>query len=276
MSAEQAEDFSLVRTIDIHYFPNKLLFILLLVLFPVMIAWFYFTGQHLIQSVSSSILQIIIVFLCWALGRELDPDHDYAAFFGIPLLFLPVSLNQGNIFVLLWFIIGLRIINQTTGKQTTSTDIIIFVLLTLFSALISSAIILLPLAILIIFLNSYLPKKQSGLSLLSIPLFPSFVLLLLISPTAWNFLNPSPRILMYIAVSSALLFLITTTTEELHSKGDYSYSSLSLKRIQSAQLICVLSVLVISTFHGTIFMVFPVWAAITGVGFFRLLQLIIH
>jgi hypothetical protein len=89
------------------------------------------------------------------------------------------------------------------------------------------------------------------------------------------FLNASPWILIYVAISSGLLFLVTTTTDEPKTTGDYSFSRLSPKRVQSAQLVCVLSILLISTFHGSILLVFPVWAAITGVGFYRLIHLII-
>lgn len=275
MPEDSSEDFSLARTIDITYIPNKILIFLLFFVLIGTIGWNLYTGQNLLQSIISGILQLFLVFFCWAIGRELDPDHDYAAFFGIPLLFVPFTITQGNVFVLLWFLISLRLINQTTGKQTTSTDIIFFVFLTLFSAFLSSAILLLPLAIIIILLSSFLPKKQPGLSLLSIPLFPSLILLLLINPEAWSFLNTSPWILIYIAVSSALLFLVTTTTDKFKTTGDHSSSRLSSKRVQSAQLLCVLSVLIISTFHGSILVVFPVWAAITGIGFYRLIHLLL-
>lgn len=270
MTAESSEEFTLSRIIDIHYKPNKILLVILLITLITSFNWFTYNGQNIAQSILSSFYQVLLVFFCWTIGRELDPDYNYAAFIGIPFLFLPITINQGNLFVILWFLIGLRIINQTTGKKTTSTDVFIFVFLTLLSAFTSSAVLLIPLAIIFIILTSLLPKKRVGLSLLSIPLFPSFFLLILIKPAAWNFLNPSPFVLVYIAISSALLFLVTTNTDKLQSTGDHSFSKLSIKRVQSAQLLCVLSVLIISTFHSNLLSVFPVWAAITGVGLYRL------
>ena len=65
-------------------------------------------------------------------------------------------------------------------------------------------------------------------------------------------------------------------TDEVNCKGDYSYKQLSLKRVQTAQIIAVLSVLLLTTFHGNILSIFPAWAAITGVGVFRLVHLIIN
>lgn len=276
MAPEPNEEFTLARTLDIHYLPNKILLILLPIIFLGSFGWFYFTNRTIFQSIVFAFLQIILVFLCWAIAREIDPDHDYAAFFGIPLLFLPFTVVQGNILILLWLIMSLRLINQTTGKATSSSDVTVFIFLSIITSLVSIQLLILPLSISIILLTSFLPKKQPALSFLSIPLLPSFILLILIFPESWDFLNPSPWLLIYIAFSSALLLLVTTMTDEVNCKGDYSYKQLSLKRVQTAQIIAVLSVLLLTTFHGNILSIFPAWAAITGVGVFRLVHLIIN
>ena len=275
MSDESSEEFTLARGLDSSYTPNKVLFAVLLLVIPVTIGWQVFSGETIVQSLIISLFQVILVFLCWALGRELDPDHDYAAFFGIVFLFLPFTITQGNILIAIWFLIGLRVINLTTGKSVTSTDILVYVLLSFLAALVTSAILVIPLSIIIILLSSFLPKRQPELGLLSIPLFPGFILLMLITPETWCFLNVSPLILIYIAFSSALLFLVTTTTDTIDCTGDRSMKPLSLKRVQTAQLVGVLSVLILSTFHGNILFVFPMWAAISGVGIYRLIYLII-
>lgn len=279
MPPDSSEEFTLGRGLDLKFTSNKIVIILALAIIPISFGWFWSTGHDLIGSLFSSIIQSILLFLCWAIARELDPDHDYAAFLGIPILFIPLIFMpgnlQGNILVILWFLLGLRLINQTTGRSCSSTDVVFFMILTLVAAFFSDAILLVPLAVFIIFLAAFLPKKQLGLTFLSLPLFPSFILLFLITPDAWIFLNPSPLILIYIAMSSALLFLVTTTTDTITCKGDHSFSILSVKRVQSAQLICVLSVLMLTTFHGSLFFLFPVWAAITGVGIYRLILLII-
>lgn len=275
MSDESSEEFTLARGLDSSYTPNKVLFAVLLLVIPVTIGWQVFSGETIVQSLIISLFQVILVFLCWALGRELDPDHDYAAFFGIVFLFLPFTITQGNILIAIWFLIGLRVINLTTGKSVTSTDILVYVLLSFLAALVTSAILVIPLSIIIILLSSFLPKRKPELGLLSIPLFPGFILLMLINPETWCFLNVSPLLLIYIAFSSALLFLVTTTTDTIGCTGDRSMKPLSLKRVQTAQLVGVLSVLILTTFHGNILFVFPMWAAISGVGIYRLIYLII-
>ena len=276
MAAESTEEFTLIRIIDTQYKPNKILLIILPLIFFATFGWYFYKNTIFVQSLYFALVQTLIVFICWAVGRELDPDYDYAAFLGIPLLFLPFSLTQGNILVLFWFLFSLRLLNQTTGKRTTSSDVTFYLSLSILSALLSTQILILPLAIFIIALTSVISNKKIQLTILSIPLIPSFILFYLVFPDAWMLLNPSPWILMYIAVSCALMFFVTTTTDKINCKGDHSSTPLSLKRVQSSQIIVVLSVLLISTFHGSILSVFPVWAAITGIGIFRLFHFFIR
>ncbi len=276
MAAEPTEEFTLLRILDTRYKPNKILFIILLIQFFLTFGWYSFNSNTVVQSIYLALIQTIIVFLCWAIGRELDPDHDYAAFLGLPLLFLPFSFTQGNIFVLLWFLISLRLLNQTTGIRSTSSDVTFYISLSILSALLSTQILILLIAIFIIVVTSIIPKKEIQLSILATPLIPCFILFYFVFPEAWILLNPSPWLLMYIAVSCALMFFITTTTDKIDCIGDHSLTPLSLKRVQSGQIIAVLSVLMLSTFHGSIYPIFPVWAAITGVGIFRLFHFFIR
>ena len=273
MESKSRDEFTLSRLLDFNYAPNRLLLTILLVVLLASTAWFFYSNNTVIQSIFFALIQTIIVFLCWAIGRELDPDHDYSAFFGIILLFLPFSLLKGNIFLLFWFLISLRIVNQTTGKNTSSSDISLYVFITLIAALITTNLIIIPLSLIIIILTAILPEEQLNLSLLSIPLIPSFILLLLVFPDSWALIDPSPFVLIFIALSSALLFLVTITTESVNCLGDYSKKPLSLKRVQSTQIIAVLSILLITTFHGSFFSVFPIWAALAGIGIFRLIYL---
>lgn len=274
MESKSTDEFTLSRLIDYNYPPNRLLLFVLLIVLISSLAWFFYSNNSILQSIFFALIQTIIVFLCWAIGRELDPDHDYAAFFGLILLFLPFTLLKGNVFLLIWFLMSLRIVNHTTGKNTSSSDISLYVFITLIAALITTNIIIIPLSIIIIILTAILPKQQLNLTLLSIPLIPSLILLSLIFTDAWSILDPSPFILIFIALSSALMFLVTITTDTIQCLGDYSNQPLSLKRVQSTQIIAVLSILLITTFHGSFFSVFPIWAAIIGIGVFRLIYLL--
>ena len=160
MATESMEELTLMRNLDLNYTPNKILLMLMPIILLGSFGWYFYMNNMFVQSVFFALIQSIIVFLCWAVGRELDPDHDYAAFFGLPLLFLPDTFTQGNIFVLFWFLISLRLLNQTTGKIITSSDVTFYVFLSILSVLLSNQIIILPLALLIIVLTSFLPNKH--------------------------------------------------------------------------------------------------------------------
>lgn len=244
-------------------------------LFILSVGWSIYQDKTIMQSLMISIFQTLMVFFCWATARELDPDHDYAAFFGIPFLFHPLVFGQGNILIFIWFLIALRILNQTTGKKVSTTDILLFVFLTLLTVILSGAVLLIILAISIIILSSLLSSNRSTDILLSLPLFPSFLLFLLITPNVWTLLQPTSSKLVFISVASFLLFLVTATTHEIRCTGDFSSYHLSVKRIQTTQIMGILSVLLISVFHGSILIVYPIWAAIIGIGIHRIISLMI-
>jgi len=57
------------------------------------------------------------VFLAWVLARETDPDRWFSAFFAAAGgLASAVVLGSPSFLFLLWFVIGLRYINRTTGE----------------------------------------------------------------------------------------------------------------------------------------------------------------
>ena len=275
MTIESSDGFTLARGLDPTYPPNKILLLLLPALFFISIGWSLLLGKNIPQSIIFSIIQILLVFLCWAIAREIDPDHDYAAFFGLALLFHPLVLGQGNILILFWFIIALRLLNQTTGKQNTTTDLLFFIFLSVLAVILSSAVLLIILAIVIIVLSSFLSLNRSTDILLSIPLFPSFFLFYLITPNPWTIILPSLSTILFITIASVLLFLITVTTHQIQCTGDHSSHHLSVKRIQSTQIICLLSSLILSVFHGGILIIYPVWTAIIGIGIHRIISLMI-
>ena len=169
------------------------------------------------------------------------------------------------------FLISLRLINQTTGESFTSVDVFVYVFLSVIAAILSTGFLLLPLTILIIFVASILSKNEVSYILLSIPLLPLFILLYVLNRQSFALLNPTLPLLLFLGFSCILLFFVTMTTKEVTCTGDHSFNRLSTKKVQSAQLIALISVLLISTVHGNVQMVFPVWAAITGIGIYRLI-----
>jgi hypothetical protein len=65
----------------------------------------------------------LTVFFGWALGRELDPDHDRSAFVGAALALAGVvAWGLGGLGVAFWLLLVMRVVNRTTGRPATVLD----------------------------------------------------------------------------------------------------------------------------------------------------------
>jgi len=68
------------------------------------------------------------VFLAWALGREVDPDHDLSAFTAAGLALVGIFLwGIPGLGLLFWLLAGVRIVNRTTGLAPTVVDSMVFI-----------------------------------------------------------------------------------------------------------------------------------------------------
>ena len=87
-------------------------------------------GESVAGIASAGLVAAIAVFGTWALGRELSPDHNVAAFvamaLGFGVLFLTESVSLLTLFVALFLA---RIVNRTVGLPARVSDSIAVVLL---------------------------------------------------------------------------------------------------------------------------------------------------
>jgi hypothetical protein len=67
----------------------------------------------------------VTVFLTWALGRELDPDHPLSAFVGVGLALIGAILwGTGGLGLLFWLLLVMRVVNRTPGRPATALDLL--------------------------------------------------------------------------------------------------------------------------------------------------------
>jgi hypothetical protein len=65
------------------------------------------------------------VFLAWAFGRELDPDHHLSAFVGVALaLIVAIVWGMGGLGMSFWLLLAMRIVNRTPGRPATVLDLL--------------------------------------------------------------------------------------------------------------------------------------------------------
>lgn len=76
------------------------------------------------------------VFLGWALAREIDPDHDRAAFVAASLAALSVVLvGRPDFLLLFWVLLWLRVVNRSTGLPAGWADSVAILGLSIYQSL---------------------------------------------------------------------------------------------------------------------------------------------
>jgi hypothetical protein len=118
-------DFTaLARTpIDLSYPTNRAIAVLTTVVTIAGAILRLLRGTTPLESVLWGIAAGLAVFLTWALGRELDPDHDLSAFVGAGLVFIALLLvDAPSLLLILWLLSVLRTVNRTVGLPAKPLD----------------------------------------------------------------------------------------------------------------------------------------------------------
>lgn len=120
------------RSIDLHVPTNRAILVLSAATFLVSVAVFLALGNSFSSSLLSSLALAGTTFLAWALGREVDPDTQSVAFFAATAALIgAVFLGAPDFLLVFWFLLGLRLINRSTGQDPSAVDLTLFCALSL-------------------------------------------------------------------------------------------------------------------------------------------------
>jgi hypothetical protein len=267
---------SLGRTIDLRYGPHRAITLLAAAAAVILGVQQMYRGASTLEAASQAAGAGILVFLTWALARELDPDHELSAFAaallsgaGMLWLGLPTLLPS------LWVILALRVVNRTVGRPPTGLDWLGMLGLTLYMSLTAS------------WLFAAFTAAAAGLDAsLAEPNRPSRLIAALsaglavgayvLEPGRWVGLERSPLELSVLLAGSLFAGLIIVTSARVASVADLTGNPLIPARVQSAQAL--------GWSIGTIFMLrqgqtglitqLPLWAGLIGVGLYRALVIL--
>jgi hypothetical protein len=235
------------------------------------------TGAALLESVLSGIGAGLVPFLTWALGRELDPDHDLSAFVGAGLALAALFLlDDPSLLMVLWLLLLLRTVNRTVGLPLKPLD----------------SLAVFGLGAWLTWQGYWLAGLATGAALLLDGLLsPPFRAHLLLSGLAfaatavlsifrWNPATVSslatPVVLSSMAVA-ALFLVVIATSRQVHAVGDATGKALNPRRVQAAQVLALVTALGYALWGGSsgILLLLPLWAAIAGVALYRLAILLL-
>lgn len=257
------------RKLDLEY-PNNRLIIQLatLVTFSALV-FDLIINKDISASFVYGIKAGISTFFLWAISREMDPDHESAAF--IPVIFtLPHVIIFGlhPLFLLLWFLLVLRLVNRSTGAKAGIIDSLAILFIGAFLTYQLSWVFG-TISALGFFLDGKLSSPYRS------HLIPA-VLLLLYSVLA--LINESNGMVMDISllkiVTFTLMILLAlplfTNKDPIISTGDRTGERLDTQRIKAAQMLAVFSVSVFILFSTANNGFWPlIWTILVSIGLYQ-------
>ncbi len=268
--------FTLGRSIDITYLTNQLILGISTLAFFISLGFNLYEGDLYVESFFTSIFFALIVFLCWALAREMYPQAEYAAL-AAALICIGAVVWLGvvpqTILLLGWFVLVLRFLNQSTGRHATLLDRSILFCLTVLNVVVFSWILFWMLSF-VFAVQYFFSNKQRDLGFLIIS-FCVGIGALIFQGIRHNRDELNLVSLLGVVLLFVLLFILLYKQRSHRILADNSQKILLPQRIISAQLVGgMLSIMLLAWFgnYGFLLLI-PVWCVIICALVFSLFQL---
>jgi len=208
----------------------------------------------------------------WALGREVDPDRQGAAFAGMALAFLAgLVVPDGSLLLLFTALMLVRVVNRTTGMAATVLDDALVVGLVVWCVFSTSNALVALVAGVAFALDATLrsPEFEKGPP----RHWAVAVIMLLVAlwvgsaaPWAW----PAATTVMAAGLVVAVFSAHAVSTREITSRCDRTETRLSLTRVRAGMMIALgIATSTIPFGDPGIRAGAPLWATLAGVAIWR-------
>jgi hypothetical protein len=266
-------DFTAVGRLPDPRYPTNLAMMALALIVTIAGAVFHLiSGASLLESAQWGVGAGFAVFFTWALGRELDPDHDLSAFVGVaPMLAGLVLLGQPSLLLLLWLMLTLRVVNRTSGLPAKPMDSLAYLGLGGWLTWQGHWIVGLMTAVTFL-LDGLLPAPLRHHLLLSGLAFIATVVLSVFHGGMAMESGPTLPIVISSVGMAGLFLVVIATSGDLQAEGDATGMPLNPRRVQAAQALALLIALLYAWWGGAsgVVALTPLWAALLGVALYRL------
>jgi hypothetical protein len=229
-------------------------------------------GAALLEGVNWGIGAGLAVFLAWALGRELDPDHDLSAFVGAGLSLVGLLFSDArSLMVILWLLLVLRLVNRTVGLPAKPLDSLGVLGLGAWLTWQGDWIVGLVTAGAFLLDGLLSPALRTHLFVSGLALVATVILTIFQGGMATGS-SPTPAVAISSAAMAGLFLVVIATSRELQAVGDATGKPLNPRRVQAAQVLALLTALLFAWWAGAsgVMALLPLWAAMIGVGLYRL------
>jgi hypothetical protein len=257
---------ALGRPIDPAYPTNRAIVVLTLVVVAVATLVQVVGGARFLAGAGWGIGAGLAVFLTWALARELDPEHDLAAFVGTGLMVVGLFfVDLPSLWVLFWLLLAVRILNRSTGLPARPLDTL--AVLGLGGWLTWQGDWIAGLMTAVVFLLDGLLSRPLRYHLVAAGL--AFLTTIVVAVFRGDLVMEAgletPMVLV-VGVGTTLFLFVIATSRTVKAAGDATGEPLDPKRVQAAQGIALLTGLLVAGWSGAsgVVAVLPLWAAGAG------------
>ena len=224
-------------------------------------------GSTAAEALSLAVNVAIMIFLAWAIARELDPDNPRSAFVAAALGGLILLGGSAPAGVSLGMLVALRIVDRSTGKRPSILDLVAVPLLAAAFSLMPRGWIGGVVMAAALVWDTVLPQEGPKLGYLSAvaTLAAAFVVTVLRGTLSVGFDRPGG--LDWVVLALAVVSLAAMRHYEPRSVADRSREPLSAERLRVARFLAVGAGLVAFVAFGSaaIPLLTGAWAALIGI-----------
>ncbi|MDN6162402.1 MAG: hypothetical protein L0I79_06485, partial [Atopostipes sp.] len=196
--------FTLGREVDIQYPTNRL--ILIITAISGIVGGILFTSLITGAKIAGAI------FLTWAFSRESDPKREYAAFVSVTIALLFIFLTNvavmASFIELFYVMLLLRLINTTSGKQSTLVDAGILLLLAAYLSYNQTTLIYLFLYLIGLYMSQFFKDYSLLNNLSALTALISSLYLIYSFVTKASFSSPILSLFTFILILAFYLFSV--------------------------------------------------------------------
>ncbi|WP_319508647.1 hypothetical protein [uncultured Methanolobus sp.] len=226
------------RSLNFDYFSNKWITIIAVLTFIIITLFNAARGETNYANLITGVRAGLLVFLLWAISRELDPDKDWGAFVTVSLaLAFMIIFEVPHILPFVWFLLILRILNHSSGMPAGIMDSFLIAIIGMILTYYMSRIYGILTAVGFILDNRLNDPAKYHLSIGILMLIVSVIIY--VENGGITFTNSSESILF--VVFGTLLFLPAIIRPgKLESVGDRTNEPLDPTRIKMARIMGIL------------------------------------
>lgn len=253
MTEEKEGLSNLGRPLDPKYPSNLFIMVLSVASFIGFGVFSYLSKGGILGSLGFGVGSLLSVFLTWALAREVDPDYQLTAVLAAAGAIVAIGVNGvPSLMLPFWALFSVRILNRSTGLEAGPLDNILSAGLALWLGYSLSWVI--PAASAGIFIADGLihnPRRRQFIPGLITGVGAGYFLYQ--DPNLWGGFSGYPVKLGLVLLLTALFVRVIYDSRKIDSIGDRTGEPLFPRRLQLAQVILLLTALLL-----------PLWGGVDG------------